>query len=139
MATLIQICPSENDLFALDARRMISRALLRPRRVAIVLGMALHLGSAIIVQADVPTIADMTACNQEAREGSRDRSASPTSKDQVDADAARRGRDGAPILPGAAGTITQSEDPQIHGMDAHGATDAAYRAAYRVCMRKKGF
>ena len=118
---------------------MISRALLRPtRRVAIILGMALHLGS-VIVHADVPTIGDMTACNQEAREGFRDRSASPTSKDQVDAEAARRGRDGTAIRPGATGAVTQSEDPQIHGMDAHGATDAAYRAAYRVCMRKRGF
>lgn len=118
---------------------MISRALLRPtRRVAVVLGVALHLGSAI-VHADVPTSADMAACNQEAQEGSPDRSASPTSKDQVDAQAARRGRDGTPLLPGAVGVVTQSEDPQIHGMDAHGATDAAYRAAYRVCMRKRGF
>ncbi|PYN26930.1 MAG: hypothetical protein DMD76_09020 [Candidatus Rokuibacteriota bacterium] len=118
---------------------MISRALLWPmRRVAIVLGVALHLGS-VIVHADVPTIADMTACNQEAREESRDRSASPNSKDQVDAEAARRQRAGTAAIPGAAGAVTQSEDPQIHGMDAHGATDAAYRAAYRVCMRKKGF
>jgi hypothetical protein len=118
---------------------MISRALLRPtRRVAIALGVTLHLGS-VIVHADVPTIADMTACNQEAREGSRDRSASPISKDRVDAEAARRGRDGIPIPPGAAAAVTQSEDPQIHGMDAHGAADAAYRAAYRVCMRKRGF
>ena len=118
---------------------MISRALLRPtRRVAVVLGVALHLSS-VIVHADVPTIADMTACNQEAREGSRDRSASPISKDQADAEAARRGRDGTPILSGAVGAVTQSEDPQIHGMEAHGATDAAYRAAYRVCMRKRGF
>ena len=118
---------------------MISRALLRPtRHVALVLGVALHLGS-VTAHADVPTIADMTACNQEAQEGSRDRSASPVSKDQVGAEAARRGRDGTPIPPGAAGAITQSEDPQIHGMDAYGATDAEYRAAYRVCMRKRGF
>jgi hypothetical protein len=117
---------------------MISRALLRPtRRVAIVLGVALHLGSAI-VHADVPTTVDMTACNQEAREESRDRSASPTSKDQADAESARRGRQGTTSLPGAT-AVTQSEDPQIHGMDAQGATDAAYRAAYRVCMRKRGF
>jgi hypothetical protein len=118
---------------------MISRALLWPmRRVAILLGVALHLG-AIIVHADVPTVADMTACNQEAREESRDRSASPTSKDQADAETARRQRTGTAAIPGAVGAVTQSENPQIHGMDAHGATDAAYRAAYRVCMRKRGF
>jgi hypothetical protein len=118
---------------------MISRALLWPmRRLAIVLGVSLHLG-AVVVDADVPTIADMTTCNQEAREEIRDRSASPTVKDQVDADAARRQRAGAAAVPGAPSTVTRSEDPQIHGMDAHGATDAAYRASYRVCMRKRGF
>ena len=118
---------------------MMSRALLRPtRRIAVVLGVALPLSSAI-VHADLPTIVDMTTCNQEARKESRDRSASPTSKDQVDAETARRGREDAAPQSGATGAVTQSEDPQIHGMDAHGATDAAYRAAYRVCMRKRGF
>ena len=114
---------------------MISHALLRPmRHVALVFGVALHL-TAVMAHADVPTVADMTACNQEAQEGFRDRSASPTSKDQAAANAARRGRDGTAT--GAA--VTQSEHPQIDGMDAAGSTDAEYRAAYRVCMRKRGF
>jgi hypothetical protein len=118
---------------------MIACALRWPMwRVAIALGVALFLRAAI-VHADVPTTADMTACNQEARHEARDHSASPTSKDQADAEAARRQRAGTAAIPGAAGAATQSEDPQIHGMDAQGATDAAYRAAYRVCMRKRGF
>jgi len=118
---------------------MISRALQRPtRRIVIVLGVALHLGSAT-VHADVPSTVDMTTCNHEAREGSRDRSASPTSKDRADAAAARRGREGTTIRSEATRAATQSDDPQIHGMDVQGATDPAYRAAYRVCMRKKGF
>lgn len=33
--------------------------------------------------------------------------------------------------------ITQSPDPLIKGMDADKAEDAAYRAAYRECMRAK--
>lgn len=107
-------------------------------RIVILLGVALHLASGI-AHADVPTIGDMTACNQEAREGPRNRSTSPTSKDEVDAESARRARDGSAVVPAATGAVTQSEDPQIHGMDALGATDAAYRAAYRVCMRKRGF
>ena len=41
--------------------------------------------------------------------------------------------------PGVAAHVTQSPDPQIHGMDGEGAKDATYRAAYRVCMRQKGF
>ncbi len=118
---------------------MISRALLPPtRRVVIVLGVVLHLSS-VAGRADVPSSVDMTTCNQEAREESRDRSASPTSKDRVDAEAARRGRESTAILSGATGAVAQSEDPQIHGMDAQGATDAAFPAAYRVCMRKRGF
>jgi hypothetical protein len=118
---------------------MMSRALLRSTgRVAIVLGVVLHLSSAT-GRADVPSAVDMATCNEEAREGARDRSASPTSKDRVDAEAARRGREGTTIQSGETKAITQSEDPQIHGMDAQGATDAAYRAAYRVCMRKRGF
>ena len=44
--------------------------------IAIILGVALHLAS-VIAHADVPTIGDMSACNQEAREGYRNRSASP--------------------------------------------------------------
>jgi len=106
--------------------------------IAIILGVALHLAS-VIAHADVPTIGDMSACNQEAREGYRNRSASPTPRDEVDAATARRGRDAKAVLPGATGAVTQSEDAQIHGMAAQGATDAAYRAAYRVCMRKRGF
>lgn len=106
--------------------------------VATLLSVTLCLAAGI-AHADVPTVGDMTACNQEARVGSRDRSASPTSKDQVDAEAARRARNGAPVSPGATEAVTQSEDPQIHGMDVQGATDAAYRAAYRVCMRRRGF
>jgi hypothetical protein len=118
---------------------MNTRLLRRPARgVASLLGVALCLASGI-ARADVPTIGDMIACNQEAREGSRSRYASPTSKDQVDAEAARRARDGMPVPPGAAEAVTQSEDAQIHGMDAQGATDAGYRAAYRVCMRNRGF
>ena len=118
---------------------MICRLLRWPtRRATIVLGVAFHLGAAT-VHADVPSVVDMTTCNQEAREGSRDRFASPISKDQVDAETARRGREGTAPLSGATGAVTQSDDPQIHGMDAKGATDAEYRAAYRVCMRRRGF
>jgi len=118
---------------------MSSRALPQPRcRLAILLGVALCLATGI-ARADVATIGDMTACNQQAREGSPNRSASPTSKDQIDAKAARLERDSTPVPPGATTAVTKSEDPQIHGMDAQGATDAAYRAAYRVCMRQRGF
>src|SRR3989449_3876971 len=35
--------------------------------------------------------------------------------------------------------VIESSDPQIHGMKAAGAKDATYQAAYRSCMRRKGF
>ena len=106
--------------------------------VAIVLMPALH-GTSGMVHADVPTAGDIAACNQEAREGVRDRAASPTSKDQAGADAARTAGAQTAEGRGAKTAVTQSSDPQIHGMDGEGAKDAAYRAAYRVCMRQKGF
>ena len=92
-----------------------------------------------IAQADVPTLEDIAACNREAREGFRNRSVSPTSKDEAGAETARQARGGTVTLPDATGDITQSADPQIHGRDGEGARNAAYRAAYRVCMRRKGF
>jgi hypothetical protein len=96
-------------------------------------------GALGIAHADVPTAGDIAACNQEAREGARGRAVSPTAKDEVDANAARNVRTAAVAPPGAAGPATQSPDPQIHGMDGDGAKDAAYRAVYRVCMRRNGF
>jgi hypothetical protein len=35
--------------------------------------------------------------------------------------------------------VIESPDPQLHGMEAEGAQNAAYQAAYRSCMRRKGF
>jgi hypothetical protein len=37
------------------------------------------------------------------------------------------------------GNVIESSDPQIHGMNAEGAKNATYQAAYRTCMRRKGF
>jgi hypothetical protein len=96
-------------------------------------------GALDIAHAEVPTAGDIAACNQAAREGVQDRAVSPTSKDEVDADAARKVRQGTVDLPDGVRHGTQSPDPQIHGMDGEGAKDAAYRAAYRVCMRRSGF
>jgi hypothetical protein len=102
----------------------------------LVAGLCLAFG---IAEADVPTIEDIAACNGEAREGFQNRSVSPTSKDEAGADTARRARGSTVTVLDAAGDVTQSADPQIHGMDGEGAKNARYRAAYRVCMRRKGF
>jgi hypothetical protein len=179
MARLIQICASENDLFALDgegivyqfdfstndwlklgrhetprlrAAGAVGRAgpeTARPRAeaemksrnvlaIAILLCAALH-GAFGIAHAEVPTAGDIAACNQDARESAGGQGASPTSKDEAGADVERRAGERTTQGHGATIAGTQSSDPQIHGMDSEGAKDAAYRAVYRVCMRRKGF
>jgi hypothetical protein len=89
-------------------------------------------------EADIPTAADFAECNREAKDRPEGRSSSPTSKDKAEAEAAR-GRGGSGGDAPGTGSRTPSEDPQLAGVDGEGAKDAAYRAAYRVCMRRKGF
>ena len=86
--------------------------------------------------AQVPTAADYAACNQEAPDAVKARTASPTTGDLARADTVR-----ADITTsvGNKATVIESSDPQIHGMSAEGARTAAYQAAYRSCMRRKGF
>lgn len=102
----------------------------------LVAGLHLAVGSAA---AQVPSVGHIAVCNQEAREGLRGRTAFPTQKDEAGAHHARNARPGTGQRPDVTGHVTRSPDPQIAGMDAEGAKDAAYRAAYRVCMRKTGF
>ncbi len=96
-------------------------------------------GELSVVYAEVATAADTAACNREARERLQSDRASPTSKDEAGADAARKAHNETAKLPETSGHVTHSPDPQIHGMDGEGAKDAVYRAAYRVCMRRQGF
>ena len=83
-------------------------------------------------QRSVPTAENFAACNAEARDalkrGADDSaSASPIMKDHQRAGEARRGDANA------------GDDPQLAGIDADGAKQPAYQAAYRTCMRKSGF
>jgi hypothetical protein len=87
-----------------------------------------------------PTAADFASCNAAARDAVKAGSASPstaspTPKDQGRATSARQGKEPTD----ATGRISQSPDPQLEGMDAEGAKDPLYQAAYRTCMRKAGF
>jgi hypothetical protein len=89
-------------------------------------------GSVSTESRSVPTAENFAACNAEARDAlksgaSDSTSASPITKDHQRADQARRG-DGS-----------RSEDPQLAGIDADGAKNPTYQAAYRTCMRKAGF
>ena len=88
--------------------------------------------------AQVPTAGDIAACNAEAPQAVRTGMAAPIGDDHARADHARGGAAPASIARVAAGGV-DSPDPQIHGMEAEGAKRATYQAAYRTCMRRKGF
>jgi len=104
-------------------------------RVVLALGLILLVSVAAVRMADgeVPTDADFVDCNREAPEAVRTGAASPTTADTA------RARAETVRSPGFMGKVIASSDPQIHGMEAEGAKDATYQAAYRGCMRRKGF
>ena len=101
--------------------------------------MLLVTGVSGIARADVPAGGDIFSCNEEARQQARGRGTTPTGKDEAGAEAARTAGTAIGDSRDSTAAMTQSSDPQIHGMDGEGAKDAAYRAVYRVCMRRKGF
>jgi len=112
-------------------------------RLALLLGLLLVL-SLIATQAahgGVPTAADFADCNAEAPQVVRAGAASPTTSDHARADGARTVTTNAPAVasPAVTSPAVHSPDPQIHGMEAEGAKSATYQAAYRSCMRRKGF
>ena len=107
-----------------------------PGNVVSALTLILLASLAVTRTADgqVPTAADSVGCNEEAPKAVKTGSASPTTGDHVRADTARAG-----AMIDIARTVIESSDPQIHGMNAEGAKNATYQAAYRSCMRRKGF
>jgi hypothetical protein len=98
------------------------------------------LATASVGYPQVPKAEDIAACNAEAQRvvnagtTSRD-SPLPTAKDHSRAAEARSTR----ATEQDAGGGAKSDDPQLSGMNAEGAKDPAYQAAYRTCMRKAGF
>jgi hypothetical protein len=105
---------------------------------ALALSLLVSLAAARTAGGEVPTPADFAACNEEAPEAVRAGTASPIVGDHVRAGRARA----TAMTPSSfafVGRAIASSDPQIHGMKAAGAEDATYQAAYRSCMRRKGF
>jgi hypothetical protein len=116
--------------------------LYRIGNLALVLALTLLVSLAATRTADgqVPTAIDFAACNEEGPRAVKAGSATPTTRDHVRADSARGG--GGAITTSYTDFTDQviaSSDPQIHGMKAEGARTATYQAAYRSCMRRKGF
>jgi hypothetical protein len=111
----------------------------RQDRVVIVLGLSLLISLATTreVAGQVPRAPDFAACNEEAPQSVKAGTASPIMDDYRRAVNARSGSatSSAPSVRNALDSL----DPQIHGMEAEGAKSAMYQAAYRSCMRRKGF
>ena len=105
---------------------------------AIALTLLLSVTAAQPAHGQVPTAADVAACKDEAPRPVTAGSVSPRKDAHARAQGARA-RGGtlgsADVKTGA----VESLDPQLHGMQAAGATDATYQAAFRSCMRRKGF
>ncbi len=94
--------------------------------------------AAISVYAETPTEANFVACNTDAQAAMKAGSATPTTKDYMRVEAARRdsaARSTELVRP----LSLESSDPQLIGMATEGVTDAGYQATYRTCMRRNGF
>lgn len=111
-----------------------------PYRVGVVLALILlaTMVAARTAEGQVPTAADVVACNERAPQAVKAGTVSPTRGDHVRADRAR-GSAATMSSTGFTGKVIESSDPQINGMEAEGAKSATYQAAYRGCMRRKGF
>lgn len=89
---------------------------------------------------EIPTATDFAACNADAQSAVRTGSAIPTTKDHTHAEAARRGRAEVSSSTDPTGPrAPYSSDPQVVGMNDEGTMNATYQAAYRTCMRRRGF
>jgi hypothetical protein len=111
------------------------------QKVLIVLALSLLPVAVVTGTADgqIPTAADAAGCNQEAPQAVKAGSVSPIKDDHVRADRARGSAGVTTSSADLAGKHIESPDPQIHGMEAEAAKNATYQAAYRTCMRRKGF
>jgi len=105
---------------------------------ALALILLVSLAATRTADGEIPTAADFAACNDEAPEAVKAGIASPIMGDHVRAETARAGAMTINSIDFTS-RVVESADPQIHGMKAAGAKDATYQAAYRSCMRRKGF
>jgi hypothetical protein len=112
--------------------------------------LALSLVAAWPAHAEVPTAADFAACNMKAAEQAKADTVSASPRTDLPPDATKLPPD-ATKLPADArpkagvtkdstgATLSSDKDPQIEGLAADRATDKVYVAAYRSCMRQRGF
>jgi hypothetical protein len=123
--------------------------------------LAVSLAFVAPVSAAVPTVADFAACNMKAAENAAADTLSASPKTDLPRDATRlpadvkthggprgdvqpvppsAGKAGSPVTQDPTGsTLSSDKDPQVEGMAADRANDPVYVAAYRSCMRQRGF
>jgi len=119
-------------------RRVIAEGAWMTTCIALALIFFVSFAATRPADGEVPTAADFAACNAEAPEAIKAGTASPVRGDYVRAHSARAGAVTMDPID-FTGRVIESSDPQIHGMKVEGARDATYQAAYRGCMRRKGF
>jgi hypothetical protein len=121
---------------------------------ALIAGGAM-LATAPFAAAEVPTPADFAACNAKAADETRTagvtrepgstgsgrpedaRGGVPAASPRTDVEVKKPAPSGTTDPTGK--TITGSKNPQHEGMAADRAGNPAYVAAYRTCMRQRGF
>ena len=92
------------------------------------------------VHAEVPSAADFAACNAKAAEGVKADAASASPSTALPKDATELPADARTKPTDPTGrTLSSEKDPQIEGLAADRANDKVYVAAYRSCMRQRGF
>jgi hypothetical protein len=90
--------------------------------------------------AEVPTAADFAACNAKAAQDVKADAASASPRGDLPKDATQLPPDTRTQQSDPTGrTLSSEKDPQIEGLDAARAGDKVYVAAYRGCMRQRGF
>jgi hypothetical protein len=95
---------------------------------------------------EVPTATDFAACNAKATEEAKADTVSASPRTDLPKDATQlppdaRPKTAAPSVTNdpSGKTLSSDKDPQIEGLAADRAKDKVYVAAYRSCMRQRGF
>lgn len=119
---------------------------MKPTTTAWIAAITLTLFAAWPVRAEVPTVADFAACNMKAAEEAKSDAVSASPRTDLPKDATQLPPDakpkaGAPLSQRdpTGTTLSSDKDPQIEGLAADRANDKVYVAAYRACMRQRGF
>ena len=110
---------------------------MNPRTMSLIAGAVLSVVAVWPVQAEVPTAADFAACNMKATEEAASDGVSASPRTDLPKDATQLPSDVSKDPTGR--TLSSDKDPQVEGLAADRANNKAYVAAYRSCMRQRGF